>query len=209
MKVPPEITYRGVDKTNALETLINQKIAKLERVCDHISSCHIAIEKTQERPRGQSPYRVRLDITVPPSHEIVAESNMGDRIQYAELDTVIRDAFDKAWRQLRDLSEQQQQYDRGQVNDGAYQTAALVTKLFPEQGYGFLKSLEGEDIYFNRASVLHNGFDRIEVGTGVRFEAVQDDQGLVYASTVQIVDKPGVSTGKADDTLIEPPMGWE
>jgi ribosomal subunit interface protein len=209
MKVPPEITYRGVDKTAALETLINEKIAKLERVCDHISSCHIAIEKNQERPRGRSPYRVRLDITVPPSHEVVAESNMGDRTQYAELDTVIRDAFDKAWRQLRDLSRQQQQYDKGQLNNGAQQVTALVTKLFPEQGYGFLKTLDGEDIHFNRDSVLHDDFDRVEIGTGVRFEAIQDDQGLLHATTVQIVDKPGTSTGKADDTLVEPPLGWD
>lgn len=209
MKVPPEITYRGVEKTNAIEALINEKIAKLEQVCDHISSCHIAVEKEQERPRDRSPYRVRLDITVPPSHELAAESTMSHRTQYAELDTVIRDAFDKAWRQLRDLSRQQQEYDRGQVNDGAHHTIALVTKLYREQGYGLLKTLDGEDIHFTRNSVIHNDFDRLEVGTGVRFEAIEDDQGISHASTVQIVDKPGSSAGKANETLIEPPMGWE
>lgn len=209
MKIPPEITYRGVEKTDAIETLINEKIAKLERVCDHISSCHIAVEKEQDRPRDRSPYRVRLDITVPPSHELAAESIMGHQTQYAELDVVIRDAFDKAWRQLRDLSEQQQEYDRAQVNDGAQDTTALVTKLFPEQEYGFLKTLDGQDIHFTRNSVIHNDFDRLEVGTGVRFEAVEDEQGILHASTVQIVDKPGVGVGKADKTLVEPPLGWE
>jgi len=209
MKVPPEITYRGVDKTAAIAALINEKLAKLERVCDHISSCHIAIEKEQDRPRDRSPYRVRLDITVPPGHELAAESTMGNRTQYAELDVVIRDAFDKAWRQLRDLSRQQQEYNRGQVNDGAEDTTALVTKLFPEQGYGFLKTLGGEDIYFNRNSVLHDDFDRLELGTGVRFESVEDAQGLLHASTVQIVDKLGTRAGKSEETLIEPPLGWE
>jgi ribosomal subunit interface protein len=209
MKIPPEITFRGVEKTDAIETLIYEKIAKLERVCDHISSCHIAVEKEQDRPRDRSPYRVRLDITVPPDHELAAESTMGHRTQYAELDTVIRDAFDKAWRQLRDLSKQQHEYDKGQINDGAHDTTALVTKLFPDQDYGFLKTLDGQDIHFTRNSVAHNDFDRLEVGTGVRFEAIEDDQGISHATTVQIVDKPGASAGKADETLIEPPMGWE
>lgn len=209
MKIPPEITYRGVEKTEAIDALINEKIAKLERVCDHISSCHIAVEKEQDRPRDRSPYRVRLDITVPPSHELAAESTMGHQTQYANLDAVVRDAFDKAWRQLRDLSKQQQEYDRGQVNDGAQDTTAIVTRLFPEQDYGFLKTLDGEDIHFTRNSVAHNDFDRLEVGTGVRFEAIEDEQGISHASTVQIVDKPGVSAGKADQTLIEPPLGWE
>lgn len=209
MKIPPEITYRGVSKTDAIEALINEKIAKLERVCDHINSCHIAVEKEQDRPRDRSPYRVRLDITVPPGHELAAESTMGHHTQYADLDVVIRDAFDKAWRQLRDLSKQQQEYDRGQVNDGAQDTTALVTKLFPEQGYGFLKTLDGQDIHFTSSSVLHDDFDRLEIGTGVRFEAITDEQGISHASTVQIVNKSGASAGKADETLIQPPMGWE
>jgi ribosomal subunit interface protein len=209
MKIPPEITYRGVEKTDAIEALINEKIAKLERVCDHISSCHIAVEKEQERPRERSPYRVRLDITVPPGHELAAESTMGNHTQYAELDVVIRDAFDKAWRQLRDLSKQQQEYDRGQVNDGAQDTIALVTKLFREQGYGFLKTLDGQDIHFTSSSVLHDDFDRLEIGTGVRFAAVTDEQGISHASTVQIVNKSGASAGKAEETLVEPPLGWE
>lgn len=209
MKVPPEVTYRGVEKTAAIATLINEKIAKLEQVCDHISSCHIAIEKEQDRPRDRSPYRVRLDITVPPGHELAAESHMGNRTQYAEVDVVIRDAFDKAWRQLRDLSRQQKEHVKGQANDGAEATTALVTKLFAEQDYGFLKTLSGEDIYFNRNSVVHNDFDRLELGTGVRFEAVEDEQGLLHASTVKIVDKPGVRAGKSDEALIDLPLGWE
>lgn len=208
MKVPPEITYRGIDKSQAIDDLINEKIAKLEQVCDHISSCHIAVEKAQDRPRDKSPYRVRLDITVPPSHEVVAESSLAIAKQYVGLDTVIRDAFDKAWRQLRELSRQQREHDTAKTNDGAQDTAALVTKLFPEQDYGFLKTLGGEDIYFHRNSVIHGDFDRIEIGTGVRFEAVEGEKGL-QASTVQIVDKPGVRVGKSDETLVEPPLGWQ
>ncbi|MBD0314135.1 MAG: ribosome-associated translation inhibitor RaiA, partial [Microcoleus sp. T3-bin5] len=86
MKVPPEITYRNVDKTNALDTLVEEKIAKLEQFCNYISSCHIAIEKIHDRPRSGSPYRVRIDLTVPPGHELVAESNPSDTNQYAPVD---------------------------------------------------------------------------------------------------------------------------
>uniref|UniRef100_B8HME4 Cold-shock DNA-binding domain protein n=1 Tax=Cyanothece sp. (strain PCC 7425 / ATCC 29141) TaxID=395961 RepID=B8HME4_CYAP4 len=207
MKVPPEITYRDVPKNAAIESLVQEKITKLERVCDHISSCHIAIEKIHDRPRRGSPYRVRLDITVPPSHELVAESNPGEENQYVELDTVIRDAFQKAERQLRELSRQQRQSDRIASHlEG--DSAALVTRLFREQGYGFLKTLGGEEIYFHRNSVLHDDFERLEVGTGVRFVAVEGAEGL-QASTVQIVDKPGARAGKAEETVIEPPLGWQ
>jgi cold shock CspA family protein len=113
-----------------------------------------------------------------------------------------------AERQVKELSRRQRESDQGQSNDSAQDTMALVTKLFPEQEYGFLKTLDGQDVYFHRNSVLHDDFERLEIGTGVRFFAHEDEQGL-RASTVQIVDKPGASAGKAAQTLIEPPLGWE
>jgi cold shock CspA family protein/ribosome-associated translation inhibitor RaiA len=208
MKVGLEIAYRGLDKTDAIEALVHEKVAKLERVCNYISSCHIAIEKIHDRPSHGSPYRVRIDMTVPPGHELVADSNPSERNQYVELDTVIRDAFSMAERQVKELSRRQRESDQAQSNDSAQDTMALVTKLFPEQEYGFLKTLDGQDVYFHRNSVLHDDFERLEIGTGVRFFAHEDEQGL-RASTVQIVDKPGASAGKAAQTLIEPPLGWE
>ncbi|WP_013322510.1 HPF/RaiA family ribosome-associated protein [Gloeothece verrucosa] len=207
MKIPVEISYRGVEKTDTIETLIDEKVAKLEKFCNYLNSCHIAVEKIHDRPRSGSPYRVRIDITVPPSHELVAESNPAEQNQYVELDRVIRDAFSKAERQVKELSRQQR--DSDQAKSGAAQdTEALVVRLFPEQDYGFLKTLDGEEIYFHRNSVLHNDFERLAVGTGVRYSAIEDDQGP-RATTVQIVDKPGANVGKSDINLVEPPLGWE
>ena len=208
MKIAPEITYRNVEKTDAIDSLIHEKINKLERVCNYISSCHIAVEKIHDRPSSGSPYRVRIDLTVPPSQEIVADSNPGDTNQYVELDTVIRDAFGMAQRQLRELARQQRDSDKSRDNNQSEDTTGLVTKLFREQGYGFIKTLDGQDIYFHRNSVLHDDFDRIEIGTGVRFFATEGDKGL-QASTVQIVNKPGHSVGEAEETLITPPLGWK
>ncbi|HEY9700028.1 MAG TPA: HPF/RaiA family ribosome-associated protein [Trichocoleus sp.] len=208
MKVPPEITYREVEKTEGIDALVQEKIDKLERMCDHISSCHIAIEKINERTRDRSPYRVRLDVTVPPGHELAAESNPSNENQHLGLDAVIRDAFRKMERQIKDLSDLQRESSQSRNHVDSDETTALVTRIFPEDGYGFIKNLSGEEIYFHRNSVLHNDFDRITVGTGVRFNATEGEKGL-QATSVQIVDKPGVRAGKSGDMLIEPPMGWE
>lgn len=209
MQVPPEVTYREVEKTAAIDNLIQEKIAKLERLCSYISNCQIAVEKQHDRPRSGSPYRVRIDLTVPPSHELVADSSPSTDEQYVALDRVIRDAFSKMERQLKDLTEKQRESEHSKDHEAAQDTIALVTKLFPEQGYGFIKDVEdGQEIYFHRNSVAQDDFDRIEIGTGVRYVAVEGQQGP-QASTVQIVDKPGVRAGKADEALIEPPMGWQ
>jgi cold shock CspA family protein len=72
----------------------------------------------------------------------------------------------------------------------------IVHRLFPDQDYGFIKTADtGEDVYFHRNSVLHRGFDRLTIGTGVRFVVEQGQKGL-QASSVEIQFKsgPGFST---------------
>ncbi len=45
MKIAPEITYRNLDKSQIIDKLVREKIAKLENICNYINSFHIAIEK--------------------------------------------------------------------------------------------------------------------------------------------------------------------
>ncbi|NJL77985.1 MAG: cold shock domain-containing protein [Richelia sp. RM2_1_2] len=60
---------------------------------------------------------------------------------------------------------------------------AVVSKLFPEKDYGFIKTLDtGRGIYFHRNSVTHGDFERIEVSTGVQFSETPGEMGL-QAST--------------------------
>ncbi|WP_353931523.1 HPF/RaiA family ribosome-associated protein [Okeanomitos corallinicola TIOX110] len=207
MKVTPEITYRHVEKSPVIDNLVHEKIAKLEHFCDYINSCHITIEKIHDRPRSGSPYRVRIDLTVPPGHELVAQRNPGESIQYEPLDAVIRQTFDAMRQQLAKLTQLQRASEKVGRYEEVPENIGFVTKLFRENGYGFLKTLDGREMYFHRNSVLHHEFDRLEIGTGVHFSPEEGKEGP-QASTVKIVDKPGVCAGKASTTIIEPPLDW-
>jgi ribosomal subunit interface protein len=185
MKVPLELSFRDVEKTPELEDLIRDKVSKLERYCDHLNSCRVAVEKPQEHQRSGSPYRVRVNMTVPPGHELAVSREPGEGDLREEIQVAIRDAFDSAARQLKRLVDKQQ----GEVKQHPEQeTMGLVSKLLPEEGYGFIQTQEGREIYFHRNSVLHDDFDRLETGTGVRYVEEPGEQGP-QASTVQIVDK--------------------
>ncbi|MGJ3247365.1 MAG: HPF/RaiA family ribosome-associated protein [Elainellaceae cyanobacterium] len=204
MNVPLEISYRHVDKTEALESLIREKVEKLESVCDHISSCRIAIEKPHDHPSSGTPYRVRIDLRVPPGHELAVDKSPDRGTQYEPLETLIREAFDAARRQLIELNERQHNEVKHHDDQSM---GAIVTKLFPEDDYGFIKTLEGREVYFHRNSVLNNDFDRLEIGTGVRMFVTEGEKGL-QASTVQIVNKPGAQVSKVEEEEIAPPAGW-
>lgn len=115
MRITPEISYRGVDKTAALDQLIHEKLEKMEQFYHQISSCRIAVEKIHDHPDGGSPYKVRLDITVPESREIVVNEKPKEGVQYPPLEAVIRDAFETANRQLKEMNEQQHNHMKTHV----------------------------------------------------------------------------------------------
>lgn len=205
MQVPPEITFRNIAKSDSVEDLIRENIDKLEKVCDHIMSCRVAVEKPQQFQRSGSPFRVRIDLTVPPGHEIIVTREPSEGELHDGLPFLVRDAFKSARRRLRDLVDRQ----RGVIKPlDAPETTALVTRLIRAENYGFLRTTEGEEVYFHRNAVLNNDYDRLEPGTGVRFVVQMGDDGL-QASTVQIINKPGARMSGADEARPDTPAPLE
>lgn len=186
MQVPLEISFRGVERTQAIENLITEQAAKLEQVCDHITSVRISVEKPQEHQRSGNPYRVRIIARVPPGHELVAARDPAERDLHDPLDKIIRETFNALRRQVKETNEKQK---REVKRHPAQETGAVVSKLFKEDGYGFLVTPEGREVYFHRNSVLHHGFDRLVIGAGVRFSEEQGEKGA-QATSLELIDKP-------------------
>ena len=61
----------------------------------------------------------------------------------------------------------------------------------PEEGYGFLKTGDGREIYFHRNSVLDDAFARLKPGARVAFSEEMGDKGP-QASTVKLLGKQGL-----------------
>ena len=67
---------------------------------------------------------------------------------------------------------------------------AHFLRIYPDQGFGFLETADGREVYFHRSSVLNGGFDRLAIGTEVRFAEEPGEKGP-QASTVQPVGESG------------------
>lgn len=161
IKEPLEITYRSVEKQRRWMPSLEKKVENLEKVWSYLNSCRIAGEKPQH-DRAGNPYRVRINMTVPPGHELAVTRNPGEG-DSPELPQVIRKAFEAARRQLKTLVAKQ----RGAVKTHPEQeSVGYVTKLFANGGYGFLQRPDGREIYFHEHSVLQSDFPRLEIGTG-------------------------------------------
>jgi cold shock CspA family protein len=162
------------------------------------------VEIPHRHHRKGSPYHIRIDLTVPQGEIVVKREpslsararHLGEReikkhaevkIPHKNLRIAIDEAFKAAGRRLQDYARRQ----RGDTKSHAPLPEARVSKIFPREGYGFLTSDDGREIYFHKNSVLGRAFPRLKVGTTVRFVEEAGDKGP-QASTVRVVPKQGI-----------------
>lgn len=129
-----------------------------------------------------------------PGDDIVVTRESGEGEMHEPLSKVVNQAFNVARRRLKEAKERRE----GRVKTHPEQEImAVVGRILREQGYGFILTPEGREIYFHRNAVLNDDFDRLTPGTGVRFTEEMGKEGP-QATTVQIVDKPGVIMEKME-----------
>ena len=98
MQIPPQITIRDMEHSDALETHIRDKVNKLDEFFDRIMSCRVVVEMPHKHHHQGKHFNVRLDIGVPGS-ELVVNRDHAEDVYIA-----LRDAFDAAKRQLEDYA---------------------------------------------------------------------------------------------------------
>ncbi len=173
MQLPIQISERGYHLTPQERELLEQGARKLERFYPRISACRVLVTVPAHQARGEpARVQVRLDLTVPQGELAVTRQ---DRPSLSE---AAQEAFDAAARQLQDYARQQ----RTEVKRHEAATTGTITRLSVLEGFGFITTPAGEEIYFHQNSVP-DGFEHLEEGMDVRFTETVGVEGP-QASTV-------------------------
>lgn len=180
MKLPVQVVFHNVDKSEWIERLVHERAGKLESVCDHIISCRVVIEIPHKQHHQGYLYAVRIDISVPGKEIVVSRGSSEHR--YEDIAAALKDSFEAAKRQLEDYTRKR----RGFVKTHIDNPVATIARTFPEQGYGFIETSDGEEIYFHANSVLNEKFEDLKPGMQVAFAQEQGLKGP-QASTVRIL----------------------
>jgi cold shock CspA family protein len=189
--------------SEVIEAHIREKTQWLELFYDGIMGCRVLVEAPHHHHRRGKRYHVRIDLTVPGSELVVKraprliadrplhQQRVTDDVEVAEsrepskyaphddVQLAIRDAFDAARRKLQDYARRQRRVLK--VHEGL--PHARVSKLFPDENFGFLETPDGREIYFHQNSVLNRRFKRLKLGTEVHFVEELGEKGP-QASTV-------------------------
>ncbi len=185
MEHPVQLTFRGLESTEALRQAVEERAQKLEHFYDKIESCHVIVEAPHRHHHQGNVYHIRVRLTVP-GDEIVVSRDPPEHAQHEDLYLAINDAFKETTRQLEDYVRRR----RGQTKQHVGSPHGRVVRLFEDEGYGFLETADGREVYFHENSVLDGAFHRLSVGMEVRFAEEPGEKGP-QASTVIIVGKEG------------------
>ncbi len=181
MKLPLQIKVRNIAHSESFEAVIRERAEKLEAIYDRMTHCRVIIEAPHRHHHQGFLYNVRIQLGVPGAELVVK------RESHENLFIAIRDAFEAARRQLQDYVRRR----RGDVKTHETIPFARVSKLFSEEGYGFIETTDGREFYFHRNSVLNKGFDFLKIGTEVRFSEEEGEKGP-QASSLSIVGKDSI-----------------
>ena len=188
MQTAPELIFHDIDRSPWVENYILERVQRLDKFADGITSCRVSLTQEQGSHHKGNRYSMLVEVRTPPNHDLAAKKAKIVRDMQTQLPALINLAFGAIERQLKKTA----QVRRGEVKHQERKLHGIVEKLF-EEGYGFLRSLvDGREVYFHRNSVLHGDFERLAIGTEVRFMPQEGDDGP-QASSVQIVSKPGAT----------------
>jgi ribosomal subunit interface protein len=183
-----QITFHGIDHSDAIESRIREKVARLERFAQHTTSLRVTVDAPHQQHTKGTLYSVRIDARLRNSELAVSRAHRHDH-SHEDVYAAIRDAFDALERQLEDHVRQQ----RGTVKRHDVPDHGKVIKLFPQDGYGFAESADGMEVYFHENAVS-GSFASLNVGDEVRLVIAEDESERgPQASTVTPIGKHHVT----------------
>jgi cold shock CspA family protein/ribosome-associated translation inhibitor RaiA len=199
MKLPIQITFRGIAQSGEFYTLIEEQASELDTYYSGIMRCRVLVEVPHRHHQEGNRYHVRIELTVPGEEIVIAHepslypslrdierekvakaTDLNSVHQYGEV--AIREAFDIARRRLQDYARRQ----RGAVKHHEEPSHGTVARIGVEEGW--IQASDGHDVYFHEHSVLDGGFARLDVGSEVAFVEEPGEKGL-QASTVRLLGK--------------------
>jgi ribosome-associated translation inhibitor RaiA len=101
MLVPIQITWRGIEPSDALEARIRELAQRLEKFSGQMVHCHVIVELPHKHGHQGSVYEARIQITTPGAQLNVQHEHHA-RHTHEDPYVAVRDAFRAAKRQLED-----------------------------------------------------------------------------------------------------------
>ncbi len=105
MQVPIDLQLKNVKNKKTIEKLVQEKIDKLEKVCQKITHCRVVVEHPSDGQKKSNRDHIHIEIKFPPHHDILVKR---EATHDENLTTLVREAFLVVRRQVQDIMDKHQ-----------------------------------------------------------------------------------------------------
>jgi cold shock CspA family protein/ribosome-associated translation inhibitor RaiA len=184
MQTPIDISFQNSEPSEEIRAEVERHAEHLEKFHDRITSCNVTVIAPQSRHQKGGLFKIDIRVAMPSHKDIIVTRTHGDAPEHERFAVAIKDAFSAAQRQVEDAVREM----RGQIKPHAEEDHGHVAKFLAGENCGFIETADGREVYFHRNSVLDDAFDRLTVGSEVRFVEEMGEKGP-QASTVRLIGK--------------------
>jgi ribosome-associated translation inhibitor RaiA len=104
MPSPLEISFHGVERSEAVEARVQEKYKRIESHFERITHARVVIEAPQRRTPLPKFFHVRIDIGIPGHKPIIVHHQPEAAHAHTDVMLALRDAFASAQRQVDEFS---------------------------------------------------------------------------------------------------------
>jgi cold shock CspA family protein/ribosome-associated translation inhibitor RaiA len=193
MERPLQIAFKNMATSEFLETLIRERVERLQRFHPNIIGARVVVEVPYRAAEGaKTPLGIAVEIDVPGHKPIVAKGEQDRRETKGDKSAVVNRVFEAVERQLEQTAAIM---NREVKNHGSAGDTGVIVRIFPEQNYGFVEVKDSPDLYFTREVVASGAFDALKIGTVVHvIRAVAEGPMGPQASSIKVLGTAGPSS---------------
>lgn len=105
MQIPTEITFHGLDRSEAVEAVVQRWVERCQHVDGRIETCEVVLQQPHRHHLRGRPFHVSLRLVVP-------GKDVAACCEHADIYLAVADAFRAARRQLDGRIARRWPYDR-------------------------------------------------------------------------------------------------
>ena len=183
MQIEPIISYRNIEPSAAVNTLVEKRVAVLERLHDRLIGCDVTLEAPQKRKVSGRVFKVRLNLRLP-GDDIHTDHKVAQGSARDDLLLAVNRAFSAA---EKNLKRRKKKMGGVEVKQHPPVLHGEITLIEPELGYGYLRADDGREVYFQRDGFTSDVWDQLQKGARLRFREFEGEKGP-YAVSVTLAD---------------------
>jgi ribosome-associated translation inhibitor RaiA len=98
------IHFHGIEKSQAIEELVRQKVHKLAKHFGRLTSCRVVLEAPHRSPQKPKVFQIKIELGVPRRRPIVVCYEREGAHAHTELPLAVRSSFEAAVRKVDGMS---------------------------------------------------------------------------------------------------------